>query len=86
MSNLRTILEELVKEITMQPFLSMGAKDKISQAEQKIKELLLGEEEINLKLWEASNKWHNTHAENENGYIKNLAHAIHSAMLKKMEI
>ena len=34
------------------------------------------EGEINKRLWKANNSWHNTHAENAQGYIKYLASAI----------
>ena len=39
---------------------------------QKLRERI-NEEKINKVLWKASNDWHNTHAENAEGYIRNLA-------------
>ncbi len=84
---LRTILEELVKEITMQPFLSTGAKDEITNAEQKIKELMLGEEDILDVLvyisWSSQRDGKNNLIGKEQ--LKLASIAIHLAMLKKLE-
>ena len=83
MSNLRTILEELLAHhlVSSNP----DNSEIISQVEQKIKRLMLGEEEIEGEIVSAYNDWLSTTNE-INIAFKEAATAIHSAMVRKMEV
>ena len=86
MPNLRTILEELVKNI--QPGdLTDYRKEMIENAEQEIKELMLDEDEIFIFIstGRADKNENKVRGYVESRYVEKIASAIHSAMLKKLE-
>ena len=79
MSNLRTILEDhFIKSL---PYII--SDEEISQAEQKIKELMLEEDEIKTTLIELAFQRGTTEFILPDADV--FAHTIHSAMLKKLE-
>ena len=92
MSNLRTILEEyLVKSIgcvclAFKEGECFCSKAKL-EAEQKIKELMLDEDEIFIFIstGRADKNENKVRGYVESRYVEKIASAIHSAMLKKLE-
>lgn len=84
MSNLRTILTELVNEIIISGESGLlYTESEVKKAKQKIRELMLGEEEIAVILRDNADQ----RIKADSIYERSLkiAHAIHSAMVEKME-
>ena len=85
MPNLRTILEELVKNI-QDGDLTVYEKEMIEDAEREIKELILEENELVQTLHQGIyNKKISEKTPVRNLEIYSLAKTIHSAILKKLE-
>ena len=88
MSNLRTILEDLVKNIQDGDLIAhsreIHSKEMIEDAEREIKGLMLGKEDIDRAICE----WLHLNRDfmlTSEVWVKSITLAIHSAMLKKLE-